>query len=61
MRGRSAAEVTAHWERLKIKVVAWDERNAGKPIDVAFHGTLRSAQEDGSRVVMVHRQQFLDQ
>ena len=48
------AEVMAFLEGLKIKAVVRDERNAGARIDVAFHGTLRSAQEDAVAKVLQH-------
>ncbi|MFN7924868.1 MAG: DEAD/DEAH box helicase family protein [Bryobacteraceae bacterium] len=48
------AEVMAFLESLKIKAVVRDERNGGTSIDVAFHGTLRSAQEAAVARVLQH-------
>lgn len=48
------AEVMAFLEGLRIKAVVRDERNAGARIDVAFHGTLRSGQEDAVAKVLRH-------
>ncbi len=48
------AEVTAFLERLKRNAVVCDERNGGTFIDVAFHGTLRSTQEDAVAKVLQH-------
>ena len=47
-------EVMAFLEGFKIKVVLRDERNFGARIDVAFHGRLRSAQEDAVARVLRH-------
>ena len=48
------AEVMAYLEGLKIEAVLRDERNPGARIDVAFHGTLRSAQEDAVAKILQH-------
>ncbi len=48
------AEVIALLEGHKIKAVVRDERFAGTPIDVLFHGTLRPTQEEAVAKVLKH-------
>jgi hypothetical protein len=51
---RCLDEVVAFLEGHKVKVVLRDERFAGKPIDVQFHGSLRPGQDEAVAKILKH-------